>query len=75
MGAFSSASRIRRRQAGFSWLRILGAVVLLPVAGALLAGLVTTLAVLLANDRLPPLDALIDYRPKIPLRVYMPTTC
>ena len=70
MGAFSSASRIRRRQAGFSWLRILGAVVLLPVAGALLAGLVTTLAVLLANDRLPPLDALIDYRPKIPLRVY-----
>ncbi len=25
---------------------------------------------LLANDRLPPLDALLDYRPRIPLRVY-----
>lgn len=32
--------------------------------------LVAALALLLANDRLPPLDALIDYRPRIPLRVY-----
>jgi len=43
---------------------------------AVLAGLVTVglavlaFAVLLAYGNLPPLDALTDYRPKIPLRVY-----
>ena len=42
----------------------------IPVAAALSALLVGALAVLLVNDRLPPLDALIDYRPRIPLRVY-----
>ncbi len=70
MRAFPRAPRSRRLQSGFSWLRVLGALVLFPVAGLLAAVLLTALAVLLANDRLPPLDALIDYRPKIPLRVY-----
>ena len=32
--------------------------------------LAVSLAILLANDRLPPLDALTVYRPKIPLRIY-----
>src|SRR5690606_42127946 len=29
-----------------------------------------TLALVLANARLPPLDAMLDYRPRTPLRVY-----
>ena len=47
------------RQVGFSWLSALGLVVALPVAGAMCGALVVALALLLANDRLPPLDALI----------------
>ena len=58
------------RQDGFSWLSALGLIVALPVTGALCGTLVVALALLLANDRLPPLDALIDYKPRIPLRVY-----
>ncbi len=58
------------RQDGFSWLGALGLVVAIPVAGILCGALVVALALLLANDRLPPLDALIDYKPRIPLRVY-----
>jgi penicillin-binding protein 1A len=46
------------------------ALVAIPVAGVLAFGLAVTLALLLANDRLPQLDAMIDYRPRIPLRVY-----
>jgi penicillin-binding protein 1A len=39
----------------------------------LLAGIglgIAALAILLINDRLPPLDALIEYKPRIPLRIY-----
>jgi len=46
------------------------AAIAIPVAALLSAVLAIGLALLLANDRLPPLDALIDYRPRIPLRVY-----
>jgi penicillin-binding protein 1A len=58
------------RQDGFSWLGALGLLIALPVAGLMCGALVAALALLLANDRLPPLDALIDYKPRIPLRVY-----
>jgi len=62
--------RRRGRQAGFSWPRLLAALVLVPVVAGLGAALVAVLAAVLANDRLPSLDALTDYRPKVPLRVY-----
>ena len=45
-------------------------VLAIPVTAAVSVLLVAVLALLLANDRLPPLDAMIDYRPRIPLRVY-----
>ena len=40
------------------------------MVAAALGALGVVLAVLLANDRLPSLEALTDYRPKIPLRVF-----
>ncbi len=53
-----------------NWVR-LGAVALaVPFVAALAGGLLVALALVLANDRLPPLDAMLDYRPRIPLRVY-----
>src|SRR5690606_32567064 len=52
------------------WLVFTLAVLAIPVTAIVSVMLVTGLALLLANDRLPPLDALIDYRPRVPLRVY-----
>src|SRR5690606_19924942 len=54
----------------FRWRTVVLAAIAIPVAALLSALLAIALALLLANDRLPPLDALIDYRPRIPLRVY-----
>ncbi len=42
----------------------------IPVTALVAGGLLATIALLLANDRLPSLDAMLDYRPRIPLRVY-----
>ncbi len=53
-----------------SWPTIVLTTLAIPVAALVSVMLVAALALLLANDRLPPLDALIDYRPRIPLRVY-----
>jgi penicillin-binding protein 1A len=39
-------------------------------AGAIAAGLVVAYGLVVANPRLPPINALTDYRPKIPLRIY-----
>jgi penicillin-binding protein 1A len=50
--------------------RAIIALITLPLALGVAAVLALTIAVLLANDRIPPLDALTDYRPKVPLRVY-----
>ncbi|MFT4101744.1 MAG: penicillin-binding protein 1A [Burkholderiaceae bacterium] len=52
------------------WLRLTLTLLAIPAALALTGALAVALAVLLANDRLPPLDALAEYRPKIPLRVF-----
>ena len=58
------------RRSGFAWWSLLLALIGIP-ALAVVAGLLALgLAALLANDRLPTLEALTDYRPKIPLRVY-----
>ena len=42
----------------------------IPVTAALAAVMVGMLAVVLANERLPSMSLLLDYRPKIPLRIY-----
>lgn len=47
-----------------------GLFVAMGVVGALLLGY----ALLVAAPNLPSLDAITDYRPKIPLRVLPPTT-
>ncbi len=60
----------RRKRAGFSLVSILLALVAAPIAGALALALILSMAALLANDRLPSIDTLVDYRPKVPLRVY-----
>lgn len=48
-------------------LLILGGLLL---AGAVIVGLLCTYAVIFMRPRLPPLDAIIDYQPKIPLHIY-----
>ena len=58
------------KQRGFSVLALLGWLLFLPLMLAAAAASVAGIAVILANDRLPSLDVLVDYRPKIPLRVY-----
>ncbi len=65
-----NSTRRGSRQRGLSIPSLLALVIGVPLAGMAAAALVAALAVLLANDRLPPLDALTDYRPKVPLRVY-----
>jgi penicillin-binding protein 1A len=52
------------------WSRATVLLIAVPACLAIAGVLAVSIAVLLANDRLPPLDALTDYRPKVPLRVY-----
>jgi penicillin-binding protein 1A len=59
-----------RGQRGFSWGKLLIGLIALPVVGVISVVLLLTLATVLANDRLPSMDSLVDYRPKVPLRVY-----
>ncbi|HSG35423.1 MAG TPA: transglycosylase domain-containing protein, partial [Sphingomonadaceae bacterium] len=58
------------RKPSRNWTAIVLTLLAIPVTAFFSLLLVTALALLLANDRLPPLDALIDYRPRIPLRIY-----
>ena len=67
---FKTPDRIRRQDQGFAWTTLLGLLIGLPLVGAVCAALLGTVALLLANDRLPSIEALVDYRPKVPLRVY-----
>ena len=59
-----------RSSRGFAWWYLLLALVAVPALATLAGLLGLSLAALLANDRLPSLEAVTDYRPKIPLRVY-----
>jgi penicillin-binding protein 1A len=52
------------------WSRATVLLIAVPACLAIAGVLAVSIAVLLANDRLPPLNALTDYRPKVPLRVY-----
>ncbi|WP_296659045.1 penicillin-binding protein 1A [Paraburkholderia sp.] len=52
------------------WAKLLIGFAGLSVAGAVCVALVAGYALIFALPRLPPLDALTDYRPKVPLRIY-----
>jgi penicillin-binding protein 1A len=52
------------------WLKLVLALVGLMFASVACAGLVLGYALVVATPNLPSLDALTDYRPKVPLRIY-----
>ena len=52
------------------WLKLIIGFVGLIVAGILCVLLVLGYALVVATPNLPSLDALTDYRPKVPLRIY-----
>ncbi len=58
------------RQHGFSWAKMLIGLLALPVVAVVATVLLLALATILANDRLPSMNTLVEYRPKVPLRVY-----
>lgn len=70
MKTSSLPSASGREQQGFSLVRALGWLLALPVIGIATIVLLAVLATVLANSRLPSMDALVDYRPKVPLRIY-----
>lgn len=43
---------------------------LLSIVGAVLAGILLTFAITVAEPNMPSLDVITDYRPKVPLRIY-----
>jgi penicillin-binding protein 1A len=61
---------LMRHQRGRIWLSILLFIVATPIVLVTCGALGLSLALLLANDRLPSMDALTDYKPKVPLRVF-----
>ncbi len=52
------------------WVRVTLVAVAIPVTLVVCGALLGMLALILANDRLPSLDAMVEYKPRIPLRVY-----
>jgi penicillin-binding protein 1A len=62
--------RRSRRERGFGVLGLVAILIAVPIAVAIAAALTLTLSAVLAADRLPSLDVLTDYRPKVPLRVW-----
>ncbi|WP_225721440.1 penicillin-binding protein 1A [Candidatus Vallotiella sp. (ex Adelges kitamiensis)] len=55
---------------GTSWWRFLVVTISLLIGTAVALGLVLYYVVIVAGRNLPPLNALTDYRPNIPLRIY-----
>ncbi len=70
MPLMRSARNTAVSQRGFSVARLLAVLAAIPITALVCGGLLVALGVILTNDRLPQLDALLDYRPQIPLRVY-----
>ncbi|MGD9942820.1 MAG: penicillin-binding protein 1A [Burkholderiaceae bacterium] len=70
MSRTKPSRRTRSSKPPSNRLRLALTLAAIPVAALLSGLLLIALALVLANDRLPPLDALIDYRPRIALRVY-----
>jgi penicillin-binding protein 1A len=63
-------NRPLRRARGFGVITLLIILVAVPLTLVAAAGLTVALSAILAADRLPSLEALTDYRPKVPLRVW-----
>ena len=59
-----------RQERGFGLLSLLAVLVGVPLVLAVAAALTLGLSAILASDRLPSLDVLTDYRPKVPLRIW-----
>jgi penicillin-binding protein 1A len=55
---------------GRVWLTLLLVIIGIPIAVGICSALGLSLALLLANDRLPSMEALTDYKPKVPLRIF-----
>ncbi len=66
----SPIDQFGQKQRGSILAKLGIALIALPIVAVLAVVLVLGLATILANDRLPPMGALVDYRPKVPLRVY-----
>jgi penicillin-binding protein 1A len=60
----------KNQHQGFAWAKLLIGLLALPVVAVIAIVLLLALATILANDRLPSVNTLVDYRPKVPLRVY-----
>ncbi|MFK7963533.1 MAG: penicillin-binding protein 1A [Burkholderiaceae bacterium] len=57
-------------QKGLSATSVLGWIVGIPAFLAVCACLGAMIVLMMINDRLPPIDSMVDYRPKLPLKVY-----
>ena len=66
----SSQTSAARRAGRPLWQKILLALVGAGAAGAAIGALVLGYALIVMEPNLPSLDAITDYRPKIPLRIY-----
>jgi penicillin-binding protein 1A len=62
--------RRSRSERGFGVLGFVAILIAIPIALGVAGALTVTLAAVLAADRLPSLDVLTDYRPKVPLRIW-----
>ncbi len=59
-----------RAQGGVGALAVIGLLIGIPLALAAIVAGVLALTALLASDRLPSMEVLTDYRPKVPLRIF-----
>ena len=66
----TARARPPRRERGIGLLSLLAVLIAIPVTLVVAGVLTVALAAVLASDRLPSIEALTDYRPKIPLRVF-----
>ncbi|OWW19645.1 penicillin-binding protein 1A [Noviherbaspirillum denitrificans] len=70
MARKSPAASKQRKSKGGVKVRLLQLLLIVAAAGAAGCALLAAYVALIVLPNLPPLDALTDYRPKIPLRVY-----
>lgn len=61
---------LRTRQRGLSITRLLAWIVGIPVFLAVAGSLGILIVLLMVNDRLPAIDSMVDYRPKLPLKIF-----
>jgi len=64
------SARAALGEGGFGALTFIAILVGIPLVLALAAALALGLSAILASERLPSMEALTDYRPKVPLRIY-----